>query len=74
MKKIIITIASISLFGCTTTTTQEDIERLQNKFNLVYSIDSNNHICIDSTKTVYHVTVDKLGGIKSKVKVYTYGN
>ena len=74
MKKTIITITSVLLYGCKQTTTKQDIESLQRKFNLVYNIDLYNHICIDSTKTVYHITVDDLGSVKSTVKVYSYGN
>ncbi len=70
MKKIIITITSVLLFGCSTVPKKEYISKLQNNFDIVYGIDADTYVCIDSIGDVYDVDVSFTDGdILSKIKI-----
>jgi hypothetical protein len=69
MKKAIILLATAAAFAsCTATTTGEDTQMLQKKYEHVYRISAYRYITFDSAH-VYDVTVTSKGWIESAVKI-----
>jgi predicted small secreted protein len=56
------------LASCNTTTSQQDIQMLQSKYETVYQVNVWNYITCDSTH-VYHVRVKRDGQIESTIKI-----
>lgn len=72
MKKIVILLAAVvTLASCSkTTTTKEDIQMLQSKFQTVYALDHHgwDYVVCDSIN-VYHITMGRTGNIETKIKI-----
>lgn len=66
MKKLIVLLVLFT--SCNVTTTSEDIENLQKKYDVVYLISTGQYIVIDSVG-IYDVRVTTDGVPYSKVKI-----
>jgi len=70
MKKIAISIILlVSLIGCNTTSTSQNTQMLQKHYQTVYKITPSRYVTVDSTGTIYDVTVTLNGGISSIVRI-----
>ncbi len=71
MKKLSIFLAILCLFAScnTTTSTSQDKEMLQKKYDVVYLIHAYRYICIDSLNTVYDISITNDGQILSTVEI-----
>jgi hypothetical protein len=69
MKKLVVLFSVlIALSSCNYTTSREDTQMLQSKYQTVYQLNLFNYITIDSIG-VYHITVTKDGKIGTKIKI-----
>jgi uncharacterized protein YceK len=68
MKKIIIVaITLLALTSCTSI--QVHTQALQQDYDIVYIIENNRYICIDSSKKVYDIILSNNGEVLSKVEI-----
>jgi hypothetical protein len=69
MKKTVVLLSVLTaLASCNITTSQEDTQILQTKYQTVYKIDDWNYVTFDSI-SVYHVTVKADGQVKATIKI-----
>ena len=66
MKKLIVML--LLLISCKTTTSSEDMESLQKKYDVVYRVSNHQYIVIDSIG-IYDIRVKDDGTPYSKVKI-----
>jgi outer membrane lipoprotein-sorting protein len=69
MKKIVILLAAVvALSSCGFTTSDQDKQMLQEKYQTVYSVNFSNYVVIDSVGT-YHIILTSNGRVRSKIKI-----
>ncbi len=69
MKKLVFLVAVLAaLSSCNTTTTKQDTEMLQSRYETVYRINDWNYITLDAVH-VYHISVTRSGRIDTKIKI-----
>lgn len=71
MKKLgLLLVLSLTLSSCATSTL-EDTQMLQNKYEVVYKMPNSNenYITIDSLNHIYHVQVGMKGSILTTIKI-----
>jgi len=69
MKETVVLLSVLTaLASCNTTTSLEDTQMLQSKYQIVYQVNTGNYITLDSAH-VYHVNVTHDGKIRSTIKI-----
>ena len=69
MKKLVVLFSAlVALVSCNTTTSKQDTQMLQSKYQTVYKVNEWNYVTFDSAH-VYHITVTSDGKIESTVKI-----
>ena len=69
MKKLVVLFSAlVTLSSCNFTTSKQDTQMLQSKYETVYKINEFNYVVCDSTHT-YHITVSGNGEIFATIKI-----
>ena len=70
MKKISFAlILGMLISSCDATSSNEDTQMLQKKYETVYRVDLSNYVTIDTSGNVYHIRVTYNGVTESIVKI-----
>jgi len=70
MKKISFAlILGMLISGCDATSSNQDTQMLQKKYETVYRVDISNYVTIDTSGNVYHIRVGYNGATESIVKI-----
>ena len=69
MKKLVFLFSALfALSSCDTTTSKQDTQMLQSRYETVYRVNDWNYITFDSVHA-YHITVTRNGQIGTKIKI-----
>jgi len=68
MKKLVVLFSALVALSSCGTTTQQDAQMLQTKYQTVYRVTGFNYITFDSAH-VYHIIIDGTGKIESTVRI-----